>query len=466
MISTREAGNRALSLNAYTNAAGFYQSALELAPAASRARAQLLFQLGRVRLIGGDLESELLSAASEELVAAGDLEMAAEAEAALAEVQWYRGNSDRSAEHLDRARGLVEDGAPSRAKASVISIVCRYLTLAGKTDQAIRLGRQALVMGEQLGLNELRAHVLNSIGVARTSVGDWAGLDDLELSLVLAIELNLPEAINRAYSNLAGTLLECGELDRALASQEEAAAVASRFGLVGAGRWIRGERPELVFLLGRWDEALAMADDFLAEVEAGSPHYSAAGVYPIRGQVLLARDDVHAALSDVEHALEFARLIKDPQALFTALARCAHIFRECGQNDRASILVDTVLAEVKAGRDLAAGALRIVHVLAWTMTALGRADELIQLLPKSDVPWVRAAESFAAGDLGIAADICREMGAVTDEARTRLWLAEALIDQGRRSAADIELHSALAFYRSVGAARYVREAESLLAASA
>jgi hypothetical protein len=74
--------------------------------------------------------------------------------------------------------------------------------------------------------------------------------------------------------------------------------------------------------------------------------------------------------------------------------------------------------------------------------------------------------AFTAGDLRQAADICGEMGAVTDEARDRLWLAEALINENRRSQADIELQLALAFYRSVGATRYIREAEALLLASA
>jgi hypothetical protein len=38
--------------------------------------------------------------------------------------------------------------------------------------------------------------------------------------------------------------------------------------------------------------------------------------------------------------------------------------------------------------------------------------------------------------------------------------------QGRRAEADEQLQQALAFYRSVGATRYVRECEALLPASA
>ena len=44
--------------------------------------------------------------------------------------------------------------------------------------------------------------------------------------------------------------------------------------------------------------------------------------------------------------------------------------------------------------------------------------------------------------------------------------AEELIQQDRRAQADVELRRALAFYRSVGATRYIREGELLLAATA
>jgi len=58
------------------------------------------------------------------------------------------------------------------------------------------------------------------------------------------------------------------------------------------------------------------------------------------------------------------------------------------------------------------------------------------------------------------------MGAARSEALARLRAAERLVRDGRRAEADEQLQRALAFYRSVGATRYVREGEALLAASA
>ena len=53
-----------------------------------------------------------------------------------------------------------------------------------------------------------------------------------------------------------------------------------------------------------------------------------------------------------------------------------------------------------------------------------------------------------------------------DEAELRLRAAGSLVDQRRRAEADVQLHMALAFYRSVGATRFIREGESLLTATA
>jgi hypothetical protein len=57
-------------------------------------------------------------------------------------------------------------------------------------------------------------------------------------------------------------------------------------------------------------------------------------------------------------------------------------------------------------------------------------------------------------------------GARTTEARTRLIAAEELAAQGRRAESERHLAEALAFYRSVGATRWIRRGEVLLAKSA
>jgi 16S rRNA G966 N2-methylase RsmD len=72
----------------------------------------------------------------------------------------------------------------------------------------------------------------------------------------------------------------------------------------------------------------------------------------------------------------------------------------------------------------------------------------------------------AGGDFGRAADIFAGFGSPTLEAEARLCAAEELIEAGQRAAGEAELQKALAFYRKVGATRYIQQGEALLAASA
>src|SRR6266511_1363831 len=80
--------------------------------------------------------------------------------------------------------------------------------------------------------------------------------------------------------------------------------------------------------------------------------------------------------------------------------------------------------------------------------------------------WRDAAEAVVVGDFESAARVLDEIGAAPHAALARLRAARALIDAGRRAEGDVQLQRALTFWRSVGATRYVREGEALLAASA
>jgi tetratricopeptide (TPR) repeat protein len=106
--------------------------------------------------------------------------------------------------------------------------------------------------------------------------------------------------------------------------------------------------------------------------------------------------------------------------------------------------------------------------LATVLTALGRSSDMAAVAENATVSirWLDGARAYAAGAFEEAADVYAEIGSLPDEAYARLRAAEALVDAGRRAEADAQLQRALAFYRSVGATAYIREAESLFAASA
>ena len=80
-------------------------------------------------------------------------------------------------------------------------------------------------------------------------------------------------------------------------------------------------------------------------------------------------------------------------------------------------------------------------------------------------PWLEAAIAIVEGELIRAADLYLEIGNFVNEAYTRLRAAEKLRAEGRGADADRQLEQALALWRSVGATRYIREGDALLASA-
>jgi hypothetical protein len=161
------------------------------------------------------------------------------------------------------------------------------------------------------------------------------------------------------------------------------------------------------------------------------------------------------------------RPIKDPQVVLTNGSMAALIFLSVGNEPRARETLDEVLSGILELREIGFAAVE-ANLLAWVARAFGRPEDFLEVVRNepSETPWLQAARAVAVGDFRGAADILAGIQAPAREAFYRLRAAEQLVAEGRRAEADEQLRPALAFYRSVGATRYVREGESLLAASA
>jgi hypothetical protein len=98
---------------------------------------------------------------------------------------------------------------------------------------------------------------------------------------------------------------------------------------------------------------------------------------------------------------------------------------------------------------------------------LGRRDKARRWLGESqDSPWFDVARALIDQEFARAAESLDSMGAARSAAVARLRAAQELVRAGRRAEADDQLRRALGFFRSVGATRFIREGEVLLAASA
>jgi class 3 adenylate cyclase/tetratricopeptide (TPR) repeat protein len=464
-LALRAAGDRAASLNAFEAAAHFYGAALGLWPDDHDERAQLRFRYGRARFFSEDSGDEDLARAAEELLDAGDRESAAEAQSMIGELRWIEGRHDDAFQLLEGAAALLDGAPPSRSRAYVLGNLARFRMVADETREAIRLGVEAQRMGEALGLDDIRAHALTTVGLARAGAGDPAGLADLERGIDIAARLNSPEVI-RGYNNLASLHAARGELERAFELYATGRDAAKRFGRPRALAWFDSELMYEHYWRGHWNDALALADQFVREVESGVPHLRVVDARLVRARIRFASGEHANAEKDSLAGLEFARRAPDPQTLFPALAFEARLMGDLGRVEEATTYANELLgAWAKTTgtfpsfwtADLAAALLAIDG---------GASIEDLARGARMQTLWLEAALALARREFLSAATAYARIGSGPDEAFARLCAGAALIGADRRAEGDVEIAAALDFFRAVGAAAYVRKAEALVATPA
>ncbi len=463
----RVGGDRAFALNAFPHAARLYGEALELVHDEDPVRPEiLLLRAHALHLEAAEGQFEALEDAREALLRAGDPEGAAAAEAMLARAWWFRGVWDRARSSFDRAFALVPDGPPTAAKARVLAEVAAFRMLDGAFEEAVSVAGDVLEAAVPLGLEEVRAAVLTTLGGARIELGDEGGVADIEEGRRVALGRGALREASRACNNLGVILYGVGDLRRAFELLEESAVLAERAGAVDLMRFGQGMRVLAAFDGGRWDEAVVMADAFIAECEAKGGHTQQASVHCYRGSIRLAVDDTLGAVADAERALELALVVRQPDRIFQSLAFAVRAFSAAGAIGRAR--------EQAADFDFRAlDTRRAVPPwsyiqFCWAAADVGHAEQLDRLLARErrNSVWVAAGREVLRRAYADAAERFARMGARPHEAYARLRAAEDLVAADRRAEADAQLEQALAFFRSVGAVRYIREAEALLTPAA
>jgi class 3 adenylate cyclase/tetratricopeptide (TPR) repeat protein len=456
-----EAGDRARALNAFASASHFYAAALELWPEDDAERAPLLLACGQALRFARNGGEEMMLGARDAFLAAGEAERAAEAEAALGELFWERGEPRPASEHLQRAAALVENLEPSRSKAYVLAGCSRLWTFVGREREALELGRDAVRMAEELGLDDLRAHALNNVGVARVRLGDPGGVADLELSIEVArVGSNAAETL-RALWNLAvvvgGTI---GDTKRGEALAREGLETAVRFGSAHWEGTFSRYLAETAYFAGRWDEALLPV--------AESQKTGAGGTWHL-GMIALARGRSSDAVAHAAAELETARHDRagDLETLASVLGLCARLLIAAGRRAEAETVADELVEVLTSSRGELGSLGEGWLLIAFPLEELGRGADMLAAIERAfPSPFTEFARYCAEGDLLGAAEVCARIGARPDEAYARLRAAEKLVTAGRRAEADEQLQKSLAFWRSVRATFYIREAETLLAESA
>jgi hypothetical protein len=456
----RAAGTRALTLNAYAAAARSFEAASDLAaePDPDRPRALLSHGLA-LHALSDARRFDLLEEARLALVAIGDTDGAAEADLMLTEAWWWAGERDRCSACLERAVALVREGDAPAARASVLAQTARFHSLFGEQEAAIDRAGQSLDIAETLGRDDLRAKNLITLGTAHFHVHDFdpeVAIGQIREGIELATGCGDFAQFSRGLVNLASLLAESGELAHAESVMREAAAVAQRRGHVPGIIFTEGNLIDADLLLGRWESVQRRAKEFLAAHEG---HYmSSIALYSL-SVIELGSDETDLALRHADEAVAAGRRVRDPQALVPALAYGAFVYAELGESDRARALLE----ELEPGAFIGSIASAFFAAARLELTDEFRAST--SKFQRATL-WDKASDAVLDGRWDDAAEAYDEIGAPPFAALAALHAAEMYAAQGRHSEANEQLMRALPFWRSVGAKRYIRQGEALLAKSA
>jgi class 3 adenylate cyclase/tetratricopeptide (TPR) repeat protein len=456
-----DAGDRASALNAHAGALRYYERALDLWPDDDE-RPRLLLRVARAAFLAGDeARTALYDEAREAFLAQGEREAAAEAEMAAAVAARTVGRSVEALERAARAAELVREAPATREKAYVLAERARLAMNMIRYEEALELAGAALAVVEDAGDEAMRAHVLHTSGYSRVLTDDFSGIVDLEESLAVGVEHVSSWDLARFYNNTGNAYLHMGEIQRSTELVHTNLEHARRLGL--STRWPRAVLAGHTFWLGDWVQAEQLVTEFLAETSGR--HALEPSVLDLRARLRLARDDVEGAVADCARAVELSRAFWRDKPPVGFVSTRAQIALAKGRRQDAVSDIEHLLA--LDGATLVSWIGTVVE-LALTLTQLELSGEAILELAdaRPEVPWHQIAAAIVRGDLESAAKRLHELQIAPLEAAVRLLAAERLAAGGRRAEADAQLHDALAFYRSVGATRYIREGEALLAASA
>lgn len=208
------AAAQAARLGAHREAAAHYFAALQVAQEAPlETQAELIefwaYEAGLAMQI-----NEAVFAARERAVELwrqlGNVERMARNLRWLSRLHWYLGHKKAADRYADQAIEALETVAPTPELAMAYSVRAQLYVLVSDCKPALEWARRALVLANDQGATEAKAHALNNLGYALLISGHNEGASYLRQSLQLAIAGGFHEQAARAYTNLSSSLtLNC-----------------------------------------------------------------------------------------------------------------------------------------------------------------------------------------------------------------------------------------------------------------
>ncbi|GAB2555770.1 ATP-binding protein [Kribbella endophytica] len=203
---------------------------------------------------------------------------------------------------LSEAADLVPAGLDDELRSRLLSWLAFVLCVEGVRDDALSAAEEAYAIAERLDDDGLRAPALLVLGWGEDRVGEVDAALERYSATREAAALSGDHQIHLTAAQWEGLMLtQFGRRRQAVEVTRAGQLEAERLGLVRArGSMLAQNRAYALFHLGRWDEALEVVDDALAD---GPPPRFAAALRFVVAQIAVRRGSFEYAeelISDAE----------------------------------------------------------------------------------------------------------------------------------------------------------------------
>ncbi len=301
------AGRAASRLGAHAEALTHFRRALEQSSGAHHGRAgsgtmQLLASAAAAAEGSGELDEaagywERAIRLAERRSDAGQL---AGLRGHLADCRMLGGDLPAAMDGWQQALEAVALDAPS-VRARLMAKLAGGQIILGQLSDAQRSAQAAIEVAGRIGAAPEEGLARGSLGAALAMQGRAAaGVEHLRRSLTVAIHQRAIEDEAIARSNLAEALHFSGQLVEAIEVLDEGITRVHRAGLDRTyGGTMTATAAYLVFVAGRWDEAMRRCHSGLARLPQG---IAAAWLYLVQGEVLTERGQFDEAAESIATA--------------------------------------------------------------------------------------------------------------------------------------------------------------------
>jgi class 3 adenylate cyclase/tetratricopeptide (TPR) repeat protein len=258
-----QAGDRAFSLAASSDAERYFKQAAELADD-EVVQAGLLERAGEMafRLTRMPEAIELLSRARDLFASRDHSHAAARVSAMLGNVRWHEGQIDTALEEMEEAYNVLAQDEPDEDLGALAAELARVQFFRGNGAESARWVEAALEIGEQLALPQLLSEALNTKHLVLAGSGrPEESVALLRHALQLALDNDLPNAALRAYFNLSHESAIRDRWAEALEIDQQGLVLTRKLGIRQYEMMVLYHLTIDHYFLGDWDEVVAVIEE-------------------------------------------------------------------------------------------------------------------------------------------------------------------------------------------------------------